>query len=80
MKNILDVRWNWLSFSSSSFYLVLDDSHVREIVRLSVLQEFQIADLALLFIIRSIELADCLILFLRKVEANSCQDLSELLC
>lgn len=80
MKDIFDVGRNGLSFSCSSLYLILDDSHVREVIRLSVLQEFEIANLALFFIIRGVKFADCLILFLWEVEANSCQNLSELLC
>lgn len=64
MKDIFDVGRNGLSFSCSSFYLILDDSHVREVIRLSVLQEFEIANLALFFIIRGIKFADRLILFL----------------
>lgn len=64
MKDIFDVARNGFSFSCASLNLILDDSHVREVIRLCVFQEFEITDLALFFIIRGIKLADCLILFL----------------
>ena len=63
-QNVFDVVGNGLALPSASFCLVLYDSHVGEVVRLCVFEEFKVKYLTLCFIVRSIQFADGSVLLL----------------
>lgn len=80
VEDVLDIIGNRLAFTSATFWVVLDHSHVGIVIRLCVLEELEIKHFAFILIIRGIQLADSLILLFRKVEAHSREYLPKLLC